>query len=102
MAAVVVAVAFEVAHAVELPTSSPVPGGVAVLPLGPAPARPQALNDQGIPVLVLGSTSGWSAVVGIPLAAKPGPGAITVRQAGRPERRVSFRIVAKHAIGTAR
>lgn len=94
-AAIVAALTATSTVAAELPPSSPVPGGVAVLPLGPAPARPQAVNDQGVPVLVLGRTSGWSAVVGIPLAAKPGAGAISVRQAGKPERRVSFRIEGK-------
>jgi len=91
----VLATACATAQAFELPPSSPVPGGVAVLPLGPATARPQAVNDQGVPVLVLGSATGWSAVVGIPLAAKPGPGTISVRHAGKPERRVNYRIVAK-------
>lgn len=93
--ALAMALAITSTAAAELPPSSPVPGGVAVLPLGPAPVRPQAVNDQGVPVLVLGSPKAWSAVVGIPLAAKPGAGAITVRPAGRPERRVSFRIGGK-------
>ena len=83
------------AVAVELPPSTPVPGGVAVLPLGASAERPQALAANGVPVLVVGRPSGWSAVVGIPLAAKPGPGAITVRHAGKPDRALSYRIVAK-------
>lgn len=95
MTSCLVALAAASTAAAELPPSSPVPGGVAVLPLGPSPARPQAVNDQGVPVLVLGNTQGWSAVVGIPLAAKPGAGSITVRPAGKPERRVSFRIESK-------
>lgn len=82
-------------HALEMPTSQAVPGGVAVLKLGAAAARPRAEAANGVPVLVVGEPGGWSAVVGIPLGAKPGAGAITVRLAGRPERRVSYRIEAK-------
>lgn len=53
------------------PQDSRVPGGVARLSLGPAPQRPQVHAD-GVPVLVLGDMIEWTAVVGIPLSAKPG------------------------------
>lgn len=46
--------------------SSAVPGGVAVVPLGAARRAPKAIWN-GIPVLVTGSSSGWFAVLGIPL-----------------------------------
>jgi len=81
--------------AVELPKQSGVPGGVLVVPLGSAAARPEAFNSDGVPVLVLGDRKGWSAVVGIPLSAKPGKGAISVRQAGKTERRVGYHVQAK-------
>jgi len=49
-----------------------VPGGVAVVALGAAPAKPQA-HYQGAPVMVVkDSNEGWVAVVGIDLKAKPG------------------------------
>jgi len=48
------------------PMSSAVPGGVAVVPLGAARRAPKAIWN-GIPVLVTGSSSGWFAVLGIPL-----------------------------------
>ncbi|MFO1224799.1 MAG: peptidoglycan DD-metalloendopeptidase family protein [Burkholderiaceae bacterium] len=83
------------AVAADMPASTPVPGGVAVLPIGPAATRPQAYTEQQVPVLVLGDAKGWSAVVGIPLSARPGPGAITVRGAGKSERRISYRIQPK-------
>lgn len=83
------------APAVELPPSSPVPGGVVVLPLGASAERPQVLAANGVPALVVGQPSGWSAVVGIPLAAKPGPGTVTVRRPGLRDHAVSYRIVAK-------
>ena len=48
------------------PMSRAVPGGVAVVPLGAARRAPKAIWN-GIPVLVTGSSSGWFAVLGIPL-----------------------------------
>jgi murein DD-endopeptidase MepM/ murein hydrolase activator NlpD len=54
-----------------LPRFAPVPGGVARVPLGPAPAPPRAEVD-GRRVLVVGAPDGWSAVVGIGLQARPG------------------------------
>ena len=71
-----------------LPDARPVPGGVALLDLGPAPARPRArLGD--VPVLVLGDPVGWIAVLGIALATKPGVLELTVdgaERTGRPHR----------------
>jgi murein DD-endopeptidase MepM/ murein hydrolase activator NlpD len=54
-----------------LPRFAPVPGGVARVPLGPAPAPPRVELD-GRRALVFGAPSGWSAAVGIGLHAKPG------------------------------
>jgi murein DD-endopeptidase MepM/ murein hydrolase activator NlpD len=62
------------------PIASPVPGGIARLALGPAPTRPQAFVAE-VPVLVLGDAYGWTAVVGIPLSATPGPAKIVLRAA---------------------
>ena len=82
------------------PIASPVPGGVARLPLGPAPTRPQAFAAE-VPLLVLGDARGWTAIVGIPLSATPGPAQIMVRTAGgeralgydiRPKRYVEQRL----------
>ncbi len=59
-----------------------VPGGVVSVPLGAAPTAPQA-SLNGTPVLVMGSAAaGWVAVVGLPLATKPGPLALQVQGAG--------------------
>ena len=48
------------------PMSRAVPGGVAVVSLGAARRAPKAIWN-GVPVLVTGSSSGWFAVLGIPL-----------------------------------
>ncbi|HMO44688.1 MAG TPA: peptidoglycan DD-metalloendopeptidase family protein [Rubrivivax sp.] len=55
-----------------LPSERRVPGGVALLPLGAHARRPRAWSDE-VPVLVAGDASRWIAVVGIALAAPPGP-----------------------------
>jgi peptidase M23 len=48
------------------PVSHPVPGGVAVVPLGAARQAPH-VRWKEVPVLVIGSPTGWYAVLGIPL-----------------------------------
>jgi murein DD-endopeptidase MepM/ murein hydrolase activator NlpD len=68
-------------HAAALPEARPVPGGVALVDLGAAAQRPSA-SLHGTPVLVMGDTSGWTAVVGIGLSAKPGKLELQVRQSG--------------------
>jgi len=77
------------------PRTSPVPGGIARLSLGPATARPLA-HDGEVPLLVLGESSGWTALVGISLAAQPGKAHISVQQAeGGAARDIAYTIAAK-------
>jgi murein DD-endopeptidase MepM/ murein hydrolase activator NlpD len=63
--------AFDRARAGSLPKSAIVPGGVAVVKIGPAAARPMA-RFRGDRVLIAGAETDWMAVVGIPLEAKAG------------------------------
>jgi len=51
--------------------NKPVPGGVAVVELGPSATAPKA-TYQGNPVLVVKEQDTWLAIVGIPLTTKPG------------------------------
>jgi len=89
------------ASAAVWPRASQVPGGVARLSLGPAATRPVAHVDEGdgdVPVLVLGDAIEWTAIVGIPLAAKPGPAGIIVRGSateGDAARKVPYTIAPK-------
>ncbi len=77
------------------PRASPVPGGIARVPLGAAAARPTA-HDGELPLLVLGDANGWAALVGIPLAAQPGAARISVRQAeGGAPRDLAYTIAPK-------
>ena len=79
------------AAAVELPRARSVPGGVALVELGPALVAPQASVD-GVPVLVSGRPGGWTAVVGIPLEVEPGEQVIEVRREGEAVARVPFAV----------
>jgi murein DD-endopeptidase MepM/ murein hydrolase activator NlpD len=70
------------AQALELPRESAVPGGVKLIPLGSASrAVPQVQSDDHRG-LVVESDGQWIAVVGIPLAALPGPHALHWLQDG--------------------
>jgi len=51
--------------------NKPVPGGVAVVELGPSAVAPKA-TYQGKPVLVVKDQDNWLAIVGIALTVKPG------------------------------
>ncbi|EJL74571.1 peptidoglycan DD-metalloendopeptidase family protein [Variovorax sp. 2RAF20] len=76
------------------PRASQVPGGIARLSLGPSAKRPQAFAGD-IPLLVVGDTIEWTAIVGIPLATEPGEASITVRAEGKPERQIAYTVAPK-------
>lgn len=65
------------------PRASTVPGGVARIDLGPSAERPRA-TANGVPLLVVGDPIVWTALVGIPLSAKPGKAHIEVSFGGNP------------------
>jgi murein DD-endopeptidase MepM/ murein hydrolase activator NlpD len=77
------------APAVHLPRQSSVPGGIALIPLGPARERPVAHQAQ-VPLLVTGDPSAWTAVVGIPLTAPAGHAEIEVQVDGAPARPFAY------------
>jgi murein DD-endopeptidase MepM/ murein hydrolase activator NlpD len=58
-------------RAVEMPASTPVPGGIAVLRLAASEAAPR-VTFRDRPVMVLPDGDAWTAVVGLPLELKPG------------------------------
>jgi murein DD-endopeptidase MepM/ murein hydrolase activator NlpD len=66
-----------------LPQARATPGGVLLVPLGPAAARPSAWQGD-VPVLVTGDTAGWTLVLGLPLDARPGPGQLRLQGDGQP------------------
>jgi murein DD-endopeptidase MepM/ murein hydrolase activator NlpD len=74
-----------------LPQARPAPGGVALIDLGPGADRPQArLGD--VPLLVLGSPGGWTALVGIALDRAPGPVQLSVQRGAAPAAMLGFEI----------
>jgi murein DD-endopeptidase MepM/ murein hydrolase activator NlpD len=76
------------------PMASQVPGGIARLPLGPAATRPLAHAGE-VPLLVLGNPVGWTALVGIALAATPGPASISVQMEGGATRQIGYTVAPK-------
>jgi len=72
-----------------MPRHSTVPGGVARIALGAADERPVAHQGE-VPLLVVGNASAWTALVGIPLSAPPGPAQIQVQAAGGPSRTIDY------------
>lgn len=72
------------------PDASQVPGGIALLPLGPAAQRPVA-HAGDVPLLVLGDALEWTALVGIALASAPGYASISVQTAAG-QREVAYAV----------
>ena len=86
------------AVAAELPAARPVPGGIAILDVGPATApAPSVLLDTHR-VLVRADGGRWYAIVGLPLASSPGRGAISVAADGGAARQVGFDIGPKEYV----
>ena len=72
--------------------NQPVPGGVAVIDLGPGASAPRA-HFQGKPLLVIKEDGQrWIAIAGLPLSAAPGTAQIEVD--GRPA--LSFQVGSRH------
>lgn len=69
--------------------NKPVPGGVAVVDLGPSAQAP-SVSYLGKPVLVIKEQDTWRAIVGIPLSTQPGRQQLTTRSGDR-----GFTVVAK-------
>lgn len=77
--------------------NAPVPGGVAVLALGDAATAPEVTYRDRRVLVVREDGKQWIAVVGIPLAVKPGSQEITVRDAGG-TRQLPFTVGAKEYV----
>jgi murein DD-endopeptidase MepM/ murein hydrolase activator NlpD len=76
------------------PRALQVPGGVALLPLGPAAQRPLAFAGE-LPLLVLGDAREWTALVGIALSVVPGEASITVQAADGSRRDITYTVAPK-------
>lgn len=84
-----------------LPLVAPVPGGVAVVCVGGGHDRAPRVEFDGRRVMVTRAGAGWQAVVGLPLALKPGAHRLSVREDRGSPRSVGFS-VAGHDYETQR
>src|SRR2546421_2564589 len=76
----------------DLPLAAPVPGGVAIVCVGRAPGpAPQVVFD-GQRVLVARVGDAWQAMVGLPLALRPGAHELSVLDGERTGRAIPFRV----------
>jgi len=66
------AASFAVSARAALPESEPVPGGIAVIQVGPAHQPAPRVYFDGQRVLVMRDGNAWQAVVGLPLNLEPG------------------------------
>jgi hypothetical protein len=66
-----------------LPRADQVPGGVALVDLGPASAPRPTARFQGEPIMIVKHTDRWTAVVGLPLSLKPGDHDLDVQSSGQ-------------------
>ncbi len=81
--------------AAKLPRDTRVPGGVALVHVGAAGSVAPIVSHEGTRVWVAnGQDNGWIAVVGLPIATKPGSHSITVTRDGNTSQ-VSFTVQAK-------
>jgi murein DD-endopeptidase MepM/ murein hydrolase activator NlpD len=76
----------------DLPLAAPVPGGVAIVCVGRAPAPAPQVTFEGQRVLVSRVGDSWEAVVGLPLALKPGAHELAVTEGEKTERSIPFRV----------
>jgi len=76
----------------DLPLMAPVPGGVAIVCVGRAPGPAPQVVFEGQRVLVSRVGDAWQAVVGLPLALKPGEHELAVLEGEKAERAVRFEV----------
>ena len=76
----------------DLPLTAPVPGGVAIVCVGRAPAPAPQVAFDGQRVLVARVGDVWQAVVGLPLALRPGAHELSVRDGERTARAIPFKV----------
>lgn len=77
-----------------LPRTAAVPGGVVIIPVEGPPDGLPVVTFDGARAMVLRDAKGWLAVVGIPLATKPGRHEVVIGRAGVTSR-AGFDVTAK-------
>ncbi len=77
------------------PRANPVPGGIAILPVGTTSATAPTVYFQGNRVLVAQQGATWQAVVGLPLDLTPGDQSISATDADGTLREIHFTVEPK-------
>ncbi len=83
------------AQAQELPRASPVPGGIAIVPIVPDSESAPVVHFEGNRVMVVRHDGQWEAVVGLPLTLVPGPQVVTAGGSQGQTQDYSFNVQAK-------
>lgn len=83
------------ANAQDLPRESPVPGGIAIVPLTADGEPAPVAHFNGSRVMVVRHNGQWQALVGLPLTQEPGPQTVTTRDSRGDTREYSFIVRAK-------
>jgi len=78
----------------ELPQSSPVPGGIAIIAVGPESAPAPLVQFQNQRVLVVRTNGMWQAVVGLPLSLDTGEQQLDISDRGA-ARTLAFQVLPK-------
>lgn len=74
------------------------PGGVAILPLGPAAGTPPRVTFNDAPVMVVRDGARWVAVVGLPLSTKPGKVKVGIERTGEARETVELAVKPKQYV----
>ncbi len=82
-------------HAMELPTTAAVPGGVVVLDLDDSDHAAPRARYNGSRVMTVSRNGRWYAVVGIPLQTQPGPQRLELSRNGYSVGFIPFRVRTK-------
>lgn len=80
------------ATAMALPRHSPVPGGIAVVPLNLEAAEPPTVRHDGRVIMVVRKGDAWVAVVGIPLETPAGVQTLQIQRASGVEHQQTFTV----------
>jgi murein DD-endopeptidase MepM/ murein hydrolase activator NlpD len=84
-----------VANTVTVAAATTVPGGVALVPVGPATQPAPVVDYAGRRVMVLQQGGDWIAVAGVALSVSPGEEQLMLRDAGGQSRTVPFTVIDK-------
>ena len=94
LTALLLAALVSVAQALELPEANPVPGGVAIVPLGTQEKPAPSATFWGRRVITAHDGERWVAVVGLPLTIKPGSHTVVVKRGGSTAK-IGFKVADK-------